>query len=64
MYATSSACTTTVILQFKANVFFGLFCIAIENQAPLLDESIQHAKAAVMLDIKDGNSWCKLLQFN
>lgn len=35
-----------------------------DNQAHLVDESIQHAKEAVMLDIKDGNSWCKLLQLN
>ncbi|KAL0915308.1 hypothetical protein M5K25_015716 [Dendrobium thyrsiflorum] len=33
---------------------------AIENQVHLVDESIQHAKAAVMLDIKDGNSWYNL----
>jgi hypothetical protein len=32
-----------------------------EDQAALVDESIKHAKEAVMLDIKDGNSWCKIL---
>lgn len=31
-----------------------------DNQAHLVDESIQHAKEAVMLDIKDGNSWYNL----
>jgi len=30
-----------------------------EEQALLVEESIKHAKEAVMLDIKDGNSWCK-----
>ena len=30
-----------------------------ENQAELVEESIQHAKAAIALDVKDGNSWCK-----
>jgi hypothetical protein len=30
-----------------------------EDQEMLLTESIKHAKEAVMLDITDGNSWCK-----
>ncbi|KAF3339439.1 hypothetical protein FCM35_KLT16910 [Carex littledalei] len=34
-----------------------------KDQATLVDESIKHAKEAVMLDIKDGNSWCKILLF-
>lgn len=32
-----------------------------EGQAQLVEESIKHAKEAVMLDIRDGNSWCKNL---
>ncbi|KAJ0971604.1 hypothetical protein J5N97_019563 [Dioscorea zingiberensis] len=31
-----------------------------ENQAQLVEESILHAREAVMLDIKDGNSWYNL----
>ncbi|KAF7827709.1 tetratricopeptide repeat protein 5-like [Senna tora] len=31
-----------------------------ENQAELVDESIQHAKEAITLDVKDGNSWYNL----
>ncbi|XP_020099359.1 tetratricopeptide repeat protein 5-like isoform X3 [Ananas comosus] len=31
-----------------------------ENHALLVEESIKHAKEAVMLDIKDGNSWYNL----
>ncbi|XP_062111039.1 uncharacterized protein LOC133822651 [Humulus lupulus] len=31
-----------------------------ENQAELVEESIQHAKAAIALDVKDGNSWYNL----
>ncbi|KAL6608004.1 hypothetical protein ACP70R_041067 [Stipagrostis hirtigluma subsp. patula] len=31
-----------------------------EDQALLVEESIKHAKEAVMLDIKDGNSWYNL----
>jgi hypothetical protein len=30
-----------------------------ENPGALVEESIEHAKEAVLLDIKDGNSWCK-----
>jgi hypothetical protein len=30
-----------------------------EDQKLLVEESINHAKEAVMLDIKDGNCWCK-----
>lgn len=30
-----------------------------ENQAELVEESIQHAKEAITLDVKDGNAWCK-----
>ncbi|CAN0877021.1 Tetratricopeptide repeat protein 5, partial [Linum grandiflorum] len=32
-----------------------------QNQAEIVDESIQHAKDAIGLDVKDGNSWCKIL---
>jgi len=35
-----------------------------DNQAELVDESIQHAKEAIALDVKDGNSWCKTLNLN
>ncbi|KAM1722087.1 hypothetical protein ACFX11_020857 [Malus domestica] len=31
-----------------------------DNEAELVDESIQHAKEAVTLDVKDGNSWYNL----
>lgn len=31
-----------------------------DNQAELVDESIQHAKEAIALDVKDGNSWYNL----
>ncbi|KAF3432235.1 hypothetical protein FNV43_RR26974 [Rhamnella rubrinervis] len=31
-----------------------------ENEAELVEESIQHAKEAVTLDVKDGNSWYNL----
>ncbi|XP_054825132.1 uncharacterized protein LOC129322780 isoform X2 [Prosopis cineraria] len=32
-----------------------------ENQAELVEESIQHAKEAITVDVKDGYSWCKIL---
>ncbi|KAK7390919.1 hypothetical protein VNO78_19114 [Psophocarpus tetragonolobus] len=32
----------------------------VENQAELVEESIQHAKEAITLDVKDGNSWYNL----
>lgn len=35
-----------------------------ENQAELVEESIQHAKEAIALDVKDGYSWCKIFNFN
>ncbi|XP_028185992.1 tetratricopeptide repeat protein 5-like isoform X1 [Glycine soja] len=31
-----------------------------ENQAELVEESIQHAKEAITLDVKDGNAWYNL----
>ncbi|XP_004300934.1 PREDICTED: tetratricopeptide repeat protein 5-like [Fragaria vesca subsp. vesca] len=31
-----------------------------DNQAELVDESIKHAKEAITLDVKDGNSWYNL----
>ncbi|KAH8496086.1 hypothetical protein H0E87_019030 [Populus deltoides] len=31
-----------------------------ENQAQIVEESIQHAKDAITLDVKDGNSWYNL----
>ncbi|KAK7269843.1 hypothetical protein RIF29_22605 [Crotalaria pallida] len=31
-----------------------------ENQVELVEESIQHAKEAIALDVKDGNSWYNL----
>jgi len=33
--------------------------LGVENPAELVEESIQHAKEAITLDVKDGNSWCK-----
>jgi len=33
--------------------------LGVENQAELVEESIQHAKEAITLDVKDGSSWCK-----
>ncbi len=33
--------------------------VGTENEAELVEESIQHAKEAITLDVKDGNSWCK-----
>ncbi|MBA0698011.1 hypothetical protein Goari_021523 [Gossypium aridum] len=33
-----------------------------DNQAEMVEESIQHAREAITLDVKDGNSWCKILQ--
>ncbi|KAF6137349.1 hypothetical protein GIB67_036386 [Kingdonia uniflora] len=30
-----------------------------DNAAQIVEESINHAKEAISLDIKDGNSWCK-----
>ncbi|RXH70244.1 hypothetical protein DVH24_007500 [Malus domestica] len=35
-------------------------CLGTDNEAELVDESIQHAKEAVTLDVKDGNSWYNL----
>ncbi|XVE84909.1 hypothetical protein DITRI_Ditri17bG0049300 [Diplodiscus trichospermus] len=32
----------------------------VENQAEMVEESIQHAKDAITLDVKDGNSWYNL----
>lgn len=37
-----------------------LLHIGAENKAASIEESIKHAREAVMLDIKDGNSWCKV----
>ncbi|KAL7171053.1 hypothetical protein ACSBR2_035837 [Camellia fascicularis] len=31
-----------------------------DNQAEIVEESIKHAKEAIMLDVKDGNSWYNL----
>uniref|UniRef100_A0A7N0TFW3 Tetratricopeptide repeat protein 5 OB fold domain-containing protein n=1 Tax=Kalanchoe fedtschenkoi TaxID=63787 RepID=A0A7N0TFW3_KALFE len=31
-----------------------------ENQAEIVEESVQHAKEAIALDVKDGNSWYNL----
>ncbi|KAH9746521.1 hypothetical protein KPL70_004439 [Citrus sinensis] len=35
-------------------------CLGSENQAEIVEESIQHAKEAITLDVKDGNSWYNL----
>lgn len=36
-------------------------CVDAENQAQLVEDSIHHAKEAITLDVKDGNSWCMTL---
>jgi len=36
-----------------------LISLGTENKPQLVEDSICHAKEAVMLDVKDGNSWCK-----
>ena len=36
-----------------------LLFLGADNQAEIVEESIKHAKEAIMLDVKDGNSWCK-----
>uniref|UniRef100_A0A453ET08 Uncharacterized protein n=1 Tax=Aegilops tauschii subsp. strangulata TaxID=200361 RepID=A0A453ET08_AEGTS len=41
-------------------MYFLFASAASEDQALLVEESINHAKEAVMLDIKDGNSWYNL----
>jgi hypothetical protein len=56
-----------VFLQIFLVAFFRACCInyfvfafsGSEDQKLLVEESINHAKEAVMLDIKDGNCWCK-----
>ncbi|KAH9794875.1 hypothetical protein KPL71_005044 [Citrus sinensis] len=35
-------------------------CLGSEDQAEIVEESIQHAKEAITLDVKDGNSWYNL----
>ncbi|TXG57258.1 hypothetical protein EZV62_018571 [Acer yangbiense] len=37
-----------------------VLCKGVENQAEIVEESIQHAKEAITLDVKDGNSWYNL----
>lgn len=39
-----------------------LSSVGADNQAEMVEESIQHAREAIILDVKDGNSWCKILQ--
>ncbi|CAL5421700.1 hypothetical protein CsSME_00037448 [Camellia sinensis var. sinensis] len=34
--------------------------LSADNQAEIVEESIKHAKEAIMLDVKDGNSWYNL----
>lgn len=53
-----------ITLAFKMSallnyVTFPSTLLGTENQAELIEESIQHAKEAITLDVKDGNSWCK-----
>lgn len=33
-----------------------------EDQVKIVDDSIKHAKEAISLDVKDGNSWCECEQ--
>lgn len=58
------------VLQVRLNpsLIDAWFCLAnctwtsvgAENEAELIEESIQRArKAVITLDIEDGNSWCK-----
>lgn len=47
--------------QLVALIYFMFAFSGSGDQALLVEESIKHAKEAVMLDIKDGNSWCKSL---
>ena len=32
-----------------------------EKQAEIVEESIKHAREAIALDVRDGNSWCEFL---
>lgn len=45
-----------VVISYKS--FLPL--LGAENQSQMVEESIQHAKEAISLDVKDGNSWCKI----
>ncbi|CAL8995074.1 unnamed protein product [Prunus brigantina] len=47
-------------LLFLNSFFLLSFVACTDNQAELVDESIQHAKEAITLDVKDGNSWYNL----
>lgn len=42
------------------HVSFPSTLLGSENQAEIIEESIQHAKEAITLDVKDGNSWYNL----
>lgn len=48
-----------VIYSFILFIWFSVFLPGTENQAEIVEESVKHAKEAVTLDVKDGNSWCK-----
>lgn len=62
-YLRKEACSIlTLIMNCVANIF--LLFVGSENQAEIVEESIQHAKEAITLDVKDGNSWCKILHQN
>lgn len=47
----------------KEGVLFCLYLCFVfpgaNNQAEIVEESIKHAKEAIALDVKDGNSWCE-----
>lgn len=51
-----------VSLSYQTKLF--LRFLGVENQAEIVEESIQHAKEAITLDVKDGNSWCKIFKSN
>lgn len=40
-----------------------LFSLGAENQAELIEESIQYARKAITLDVNYGISWCKQFDF-
>ena len=39
--------------------FYNYPFLGTENEVELVEESIQHAKEAITLDVKDGDSCCK-----
>ncbi|KAB5538119.1 hypothetical protein DKX38_015652 [Salix brachista] len=54
------AIKTSMILKFRFLSPYYQLVIGSENKAQIVEESIQHAKDAITLDVKDGNSWYNL----